>query len=499
MSTTQQTAPEVSRIEIPVTSSLPMKDMVQSAFLGHLILNEKLFLQVSRRVKPSWFANLWHGKIYKALLDFTVRVGRPPNKIELEQSRELELEGDLKSKNTMLALIGKAGSDSGQIRWDAIKPELTEWLQSKILQETLLKSAKHWNKGQWQDTARLMQAAVAEFRDAQFEEGSEISFSDPELWLARQKEEKQEALPTGLKLLDEALLGGATSGGLQRGDTTVILAPSNTGKTTCILSIVVHNIQANKDVLLMTHEGRPEDIRMKVMKAALDCTEEEMLNMYHTPEGLQKLRTTSALISSRLIYIPYNKAGMKVEDVVPIIRRAQEERKSKTGKGFDLLAVDYPAKLTTEQAKGSLAMRNVIEIVYDYYVQLALEYGFHSLLAIQTNREGSKVNNGQNTTRLLTMEDVQEAWGPMTSASNVITLNRSPQAKKKNRITLYVAKSRSSETGQAIVARSNFAHGLTHSPTLGGAGYFGTCTMEATIDNYMVTFNNAMIPQNFIR
>lgn len=489
---------ETALIQIPKTSSLPMSDMVQSALLGHLILDDKIFMQVARRIQPSWFLNVWHSKIYALLVQCYQRIGRPPNRAELENFKEI-LNEDMATKQKLLVLIGKACSDASQIRWDAIRPDLTEWLQSKILQETILKSSQFWNRANWQQAARLMQTAVQQYKDASFDEGIEVQFDDPETWLAKQIDERSDALTTGLKMLDESLLDGAISGGLQRGDTTVVLAPSNVGKTTSLLTIARHNIFANKDVLLMTHEGRPEDIRNKLMKACLDCSEDEMLRLYATPEGLERLKSMSSLLKQKLTYIPYNKAGMKVEDVVPIIRRAQEERKAKVGKGYDLLVVDYPAKLTTEQARGSLAVRNVLEIVYDFYVQLALEYKFHSLLAIQTNREGSKVNNGQNTNRLLTMEDVMEAWGPMTSASNVITLNRSPAAKRNNRITYYVAKSRSSEVGRAIVARSNFSHGLTHSQPMGSTGYFGTTTMELQIDAFLQSHNGQMIPQNLVR
>lgn len=477
-----------------------MSPQMQSALLGHLINNEKLYMQVSQRIQPDWFVSSRHTQIYSIIKTVVARIGRACTRAELENCRELTVL-DEKDRAKILVFIKAACSDSDQIGWDAIRPELTDWLKSKILQETILKSSKLWNRSQTTEIANLMSVAVAQVREAQFEEGVEVKFDDPEVWLAKQKEEKQEALPTGLKLLDKALLDGATTGGLQRGDTTVIMAPSNAGKTTTMLTIARHNVFANNDVLLMTHEGRPEDIRNKMLKASLECTEDEMLKMYETPEGLATLRHKAELLKNKLTYIPFNKAGMKVEDVVPIIRRAQEDRKSKTGKGYDLLVVDYPAKLTTEQARGSLAMRNVLDIVYDFYVQLALEYGFHSLLAIQTNREGSKVNNGMNTNRLLMMEDVQEAWGPMTSASNVITLNRSPNAKKKNRMTFYVAKSRSSETGIAVVARTNFSKGLTHSEDFGAVGYVGTSTMEATIDTFLndPNMNGQMIPANLVR
>lgn len=493
-----QSKPEVQNVYIPVHSSLPLSPKMQSALLGHLIIDEKLYQQVSRRIQSNWFVNAYHGKVYKILNDVTKMIGRPPNRVELENSSIITAE-DTATRNKIITTITVACIDAGQIRWDAIKPELTEWLKSKILQETILKSAAHWNKGQWHDTAKLMQLAANEYREAQFDEGIEVSFDNLEESLANQKLDRDRALTTGLPLLDSALLDNATAGGLLRGDTTIVMAPVNAGKTSTLITMARHNIFRQHNVLLMTHEGRPESIRNNMVKSCLDCSEEQLLNMYHTPEGIEKLRIVSALLKQHLTYIPYNKAGMKVEDAVTVIRRAQEDRITKTGKGYDLLVVDYPAKLTTEQAKSSLAMRNVLDIVYDFYVQLALEYNFHSLLAIQTNREGSKVNNGLNTNRLLTKEDVQEAWGPIASASNVITLNRSPTAKKKKRLTYYVDKSRSSDTGRAVVVRTNFAHCLTHSATMGATSYIGTNTYENKVDEWLVNYPNQEVPGEHIR
>jgi hypothetical protein len=176
-----------------------------------------------------------------------------------------------------------------------------------------------------------------------------------------------------------------------------------------------------------------------------------------------------------------------VEEVEPLIRRKQEDLMAKTGKGYDLLVCDYPAKLTTRLAQnGHMSKRNVDEIVYGYFVQLALEYGFHSLLAIQTNREGSKVNKGQKDEhRLLVMEDVHESYGVMQEATNVITLNRDPVAKARQHMTFHIDKSRSSETGFAVVARTDFARARTHHADLGAIWYRGVATMADQVDDLL--------------
>jgi hypothetical protein len=179
---------------------------------------------------------------------------------------------------------------------------------------------------------------------------------------------------------------------------------------------------------------------------------------------------------------------LNVEDVEPLIRRKQEDLAARNnGKGYDLLVCDYPAKLTTKLANGGhMSKRNVDEIVYGYFVQLALEYGFHNLLAIQTNREGSKVNKGQKDEhRLLVMEDVHESYGVMQEATNVITLNRDPVAKARQHMTFHIDKSRSSETGFAVVARTDFGRARTHHNDLGAIWYRGVATMADQVDDLL--------------
>jgi hypothetical protein len=94
-------------------------------------------------------------------------------------------------------------------------------------------------------------------------------------------------------------------------------------------------------------------------------------------------------------------------------------------------------------------------VVYNYFSQIALEHNCHVLTAIQTNREGSKVNRkvGKGAeSRFLTMEDVMESWGPMTTATNVISINRPPEAQARHVTGFCICKSRSSEVGVVFLA-----------------------------------------------
>jgi hypothetical protein len=68
--------------------------------------------------------------------------------------------------------------------------------------------------------------------------------------------------------------------------------------------------------------------------------------------------------------------------------------------------------------------------------------------AIQTNRDGSKINKHHSgATRLLVPEDVSESFAVIMMASNVLTLNRSPQAEKLGIATFSVGKTRTNKKG----------------------------------------------------
>ncbi len=400
-------------------------------------------------------------------------------------------------RGLILAYITKAIVDTQQIRIDAIKPELTEWLHSVILMKGMSEAQDLFNKQQIKECHSKLMIAVKEVQTTSFDRGQAVTFNNFQEYLSKAGEERLEALTTGLDVLDKQLLKGTTGGGLQKGDTTIIMAPVNIGKTTCLITMACANILKSKDVFFMTHEGRPEDIRLKILSNILQCPIDLIFDYYRDPAKLAKLTAVTALIEKHLKYIPYNKAGgMTIEEVVPIIRSTQEEwMANHDGKGFDLLVSDYPAILTTELArKGTLQKRNMDQVVYNNYIQLALEYKFHSLLAIQTNREGSKINKhmgGDN--RLLVMEDVKESWDPMAEASNVLTLNRSPQAINKGLIIYNVAKCRSNTAGVAVYAKSNFASNITHSNELGGFAYQGMRSAEHIVEELWSAYSNKTI------
>lgn len=482
------------------STPLPFHKTKQSAILGHCMADPKFFLQAKNLIKTSWFSDSQHAKVYGAMLKWFETYKRPATVMELIHSSAIASE-ESTLRPQLVQAVHAATNEIVNYPLDALSAELTNWMRARIFYSNVHIAQKDFNGGHLNEAYEKMNAAMKEIKEATFLHDKEASFADWAKDFELQQFESSRGLTFGLPAMDDLLLPGNTSGGLLPGDTTILLAPTNVGKTTTMITTLVANLKAAKRVLFLTHEGRPLDIKQKIWMSYMNLTAKELFELPLRDGGVEELSAASMTLHRLLTYVPYNRAGLCVEDVEPLIRRKQEDLAAKNGKGYDLLVCDYPAKLTTRLAAGGhMSKRNVDEIVYGYFVQLALEYGFHSLLAIQTNREGSKVNKGQKDEhRLLVMEDVHESYGVMQEATNVITLNRDAVAKARAYMTFHIDKSRSSETGFAVCARTDFARARTHHAKLGSIWYRGVATLADQADDLLRNpdnFGNEIDPVN---
>lgn len=485
--------------------SLPFSQPKQEALLGYLLTEEKFFQLARHRIKPEWFTQSRLNQLWTMALAWSEKYNRAPTKQEIAEGPSMMAQ-DLGDQNRLRSQLNLCVERRMEFGLDALSSELTDWLHARIYMAAMKKSESLFNQGaksmdskKFQEAYTVLKSMTRDIDDTSFEPGQAEAMDDPEGDFRQQAIESQDAISFGMPALNRLLLPeGAGKGSLLRGDMTVLLAPTNIGKTTTMVTIAALNIWEGKDVLLITHEGRVADIKLKIWQSMIGRSRQEILSGLGRPEMREMLAMARKLVHDHLEFLPLNKAGMTVEEVETIIRRRNDRWKAKHGKGFDLIIDDYAAKLTTAMAKGgSWALRQIHEVVYNYFSQIALEQNCHVVTAIQTNREGSKANNRKSKEsgpRLLTMEDVMESWGPMTTATNVISINRDPVAQAKNLVTFLICKSRSSEVGWAVVCRSNYAAAQSHSPEAEATWYRGTSPMSEKIDTLLEDNKGREIP-----
>jgi KaiC/GvpD/RAD55 family RecA-like ATPase len=487
------------------TKVLPFDERKQKALLGHILSNHQFFVQASTVIMPEWFIDPINQKIWRAALVYWREWKLLPTKEELLESGDIKHE-DQKNKNAINIRIGVCLNETQFYpNKEKLKVELTEWIHSSIFYQKLHDAIGLFNKAHFPKAYERIKEASKLIDTVSFENDTSVSFEEWEKDFSDMDNEVTEALTFGCPTVDKLLApeGYAPDklrGGLFRKDTTVLLAPTNVGKTTCMISTIRANLLAGKSVLFITHEGRPADIKQKIWMSLMEATKGELNMALGSSEGRARFAAMTEVLKERLVYVPHNKPGMTVEDVEIIIRKKNDERIAKYGKGFDLVVDDYPAKLTSVRAGGGkMPKRTVDEVVYDYFVQLALELDHHSLLAIQTNRTGSKVNKRQEgSNRLIDLEDVSESWPVMTMATNVISLNRDIDCIRSNKLILYIIKSRSSETGLAVLTQTDYARALTHSSKLATTWYRGGSNPADKLDDLLKQYGGGQIPDNIV-
>ncbi len=273
-----------------------------------------------------------------------------------------------------------------------------------------------------------------------------------------------------------------------------------THNTATMMNIIVPNLWRQKHILFIAHEGNIDELRLKFLQVILNRSNGWLVeNVRNTtdPAVQAHIHQGVLFLNKYLTFMPIIRAGLTVEQVVSAIRRKADELVSRIGRPFDMVVDDYPAKLTTDEAReGKMEKRNKDEIIYMQFNRLAEEYKWHSVTAIQTNREGSKINRSYKgfEERLLAMEDVLESWGPMADTSNVFTCNRNVIAKAYDYMILANVKSRTSATDWAVVCESMFENYISHSEHLKACWYKGNSL--ASPENYkkwLTMFNGQMI------
>lgn len=501
-----------------IREQLPFNDKKQSAFLGWLLSDENFFKQCAPKVRPEWFSGREgdiRGKVFAAKLNFFRRFARPPSYEELQDTPEFR-DAVAGERTAMKVAFQNSLGDRPTYGLDSLAPELTLWLHSRLFTTGVEAAQDLFNAGKIYEAIKLVDDQIRTIRTQSFQGSAAYDFTMLREHAARRELETATALTFGYSLIDKLLLPEAHGiGCLLPGDTTIVLAPTNVGKTTCVISVAAANLRRNLDrrrnpvtgayidpsidVLIVTHEGVDDDIAEKIAMSVLNVNRAQYRKMCKATEGDDKLYIDSviSLLVQHLKYLPMNKGALNVEDVSAAISLEQEQRITETGKGYNLVIDDYPAKLLSENMQfAQFQKRNLDEYTYNQFVQLALHYKFHCLLLIQSNRIGAKINRGQKgqEERLLTMEDANEAFGPMQIATNVLTVNRDPWSMANDFLTYLNCKSRGSETGQAIVCKSDYAHAITHSESLGGFWYKGTVPLGSLIESYYAQFKGEAIP-----
>jgi flagellar biosynthesis GTPase FlhF len=166
----------------------------------------------------------------------------------------------LKLSTSLLAQVrGRATSMATNRQNYDMPPLLKEmeiWLKARTIQGALPKAANAFNAQKLDESVSIMNKMVQDYNDLRFTGDKRLSFYNFGVELQKDKEDTSKALTFGIGALDRILEPNGTAGCLMPGMMTVLLAPTNVGKTSTMVTIAVANIKAGKSVLFVFHGVR---------------------------------------------------------------------------------------------------------------------------------------------------------------------------------------------------------------------------------------------------
>jgi KaiC/GvpD/RAD55 family RecA-like ATPase len=356
---------------------------------------------------------------------------------------------------------------------------ISGWLKLITMKKGLVQTAHLFNGNKYDQAERELSQLAVKLREAKFEEETRANLSNIRDRLDKLALQKGEACTLGNAEFDNAVLEGSkltgptvslsdlktqTSGCLLPGEITMVLGPSNSGKTTALATIVVSNIAIGKKVCIVSHEESEDKMAIKLFQSFTELTGEEM-SYYNSSKFENAEKTWKHLAEKNLFTYEWIKPGrMFCEDVIDMISNEHEKQVVETGKGFDLVLVDYPAKTKSRDYGKNKNDWDEKEYVYEQYRLLARKYQFHCITPVQTNREGFRAN--KDGAQMLDMDNAASGFGIMTLADIVISINRSYNDVSLFVVKFFIAKSRQGPNKKTFISETRYDLGRTH-----GVGY----------------------------
>lgn len=447
---------------IDISNKLPFDENGQMAVIGWMLKNREFCYKCKASLKDDIFISTMLGEIFLSIVDFTKNYNDVPTQENLTSTfshkPNVEFAKYKETINDCIAL-------STNYKLPFLQAGITVWLQTAIFRDYTHKVAVHYKRANIPVMSSMMKSALDKISEINFMKGINYEFGDPLNDLIQAQDNKTEAITTGVKIFDNAL-----GGGLFRGEHTVVLAPTNVGKTTFCLNIIYHNIMNKRHCMLIVHEGVPLELMNKLRQRFMHRTSDELLDIGVTkdPESIEVLNTVEEYLKKYLVFKPILKSGgLYVEDVIDEIKTEQEKLFSKHGKYFDLVVTDYPAKLQSRAYNNRNDKRNILQYIYEEFHRVAMEFSCHAISPVQINREGYKANKIREPGEYLGVDNISEAFGVAQDADNAITLNRSDLDDKSETLYINIDKTRRSKHKQVLQFSTDYSRCITHDENLG--------------------------------
>jgi hypothetical protein len=235
-------------------------------------------------------------------------------------------------------------------------------------------------------------------------------------------------------------------GGIGEGEVGVLMAPTNRGKSTFLVSLGYAALYSGRNVVHITLEMKEHAVSLRYAARIAKISQNEILkgtespHFEHVREELRKFKERTGTHLQVKYFTP---GTCSIADIGDYLDRLYDLRGFKPG----LLIIDYMDELGKEfetelYVSGGKAMQEMIALGDDWR--------FPTWTASQTQR-------GARAKRTVNLEDVAESWQKVNKAHVVITINQTEEEEAEQLMRLFGAKVREGTAKWTVPVRADMA------------------------------------------
>ena len=232
-------------------------------------------------------------------------------------------------------------------------------------------------------------------------------------YLTKREQQMLEAPPDTIRLGFDRIDQACQGGGVLKGELVIIMAPSNTGKTMCLVNIAVNLLEQGYKVLFLNCDTTKDLIERRLYACVTGISMNEEVCTSDLHDAISKWRTAHGLDGHSFIYKDLIPNTTTVSTVRGITRQVDDKYGNR-----DVIIIDY-GDLILPDSKSS-EKRHQLNDAFEGLRGVARDMHKLMVTATQTNRGGMDIHKDS----VITMKNIAEGYGKVFPAALMIAINQ---------------------------------------------------------------------------
>lgn len=397
--------------------------MFEKIILQNIINNKNYGTAFLPFLKNEYLSMFESKAVFKQINKYFIEYKTLPhwNEIIISLSNTNDLSDDLYQKT--LAFIEEIKSeDNYNIDW--LSNETKKWIRNKAFEIVIVESAE---KLQSNKPVEDMVEKVKDVFSINFNESIGNNFYkdyEKQYEFYTQTKEKFESNLT--------ILNTVCDGGVERKTLNLLMAPTNTGKTSAMISLAAGYLRRGYNVLYITCEMSEENIRQRIDANFLDIPINDIPRL---PKELyiKRMQQFASIAKSNLYVKEYPTASANVNHIRALLDALATKEKFVP----DIVFIDYLNIMTSVRIKSGQSYE-ISKAIAEELRGLMVHYNLAGWSATQTNRGGDGASD-------LDLTDTSESYGVPMTVDMQIAVIQTPALLEQKRQLWKVLKTRYSE------------------------------------------------------